>query len=244
MRNRLNSEEIYDQYIDATAALLMDRYAAAMQESMEAEKDEAEIPEELDRKCRKLIRKKLAGKRFRYVLRKLLRMTGAAAMIVVLLFGAVGILFTTVEAVRVPIINFFIEQKDGYLEIGGRGDAASASVAADENDPLAGLLPEGYEIVLYDVSASGNITALYENSRGDAILLDICPGQSVLQIDTEHASASETLQIGAWEAILVEKEGYQLAWLDSDSDLLYHLAATALTREEIIDLAKNIEKSR
>lgn len=151
MEKYLNSEEIFEQFADAAAALVMDQYVTAMQESVaaEAEVPLVEIPEELDQKCRRLIKKKLAKKQRKYVAKKLLRFTRTAVLTVVILFGVVGILFTTVEAVRVPIINFFLEQKDGYLEI--RGGDTNNSYYVGEHSPrgdnlLEGLLPADYAV--------------------------------------------------------------------------------------------------
>lgn len=64
MEKYLNSEEIFEQFADAAAALVMDQYVTAMQESVAAESEVplVEIPEELDQKCRRLIKKKLAKK--------------------------------------------------------------------------------------------------------------------------------------------------------------------------------------
>ena len=243
------NENVYEQYIDAATALVMEQYALAMREQLQAEENDAEsveFPAELDKKCRKLIRKKLAKERGKHIAKRALRFSGVAAALVIALFGIGGILFTTVEAVRIPIINFFVEQRDGYVEVNG----AEQNTEAEESNnvdflslenPLADILPEGYELRLYDLNRTGNITAFYENAQGDSITLDVCKNQDVILIDTEDA-VQERLKLGSYDAILVEKNGYQLAWLDVETARLFHLNATALSREEIIALAENIIK--
>ena len=244
------NENVYEQYIDAAAALVMEQYALAMREQLQAEENDAEsveFPAELDKKCRKLIRKKLAKERGKHIAKRALRFSGVAAALVIALFGIGGILFTTVEAVRIPIINFFVEQRDGYVEVNG----AEQNTEAEESNnvdflslenPLADILPEGYELRLYDLSRTGNITAFYENAQGDSITFDVCLSQGVIQMDTEEAAAQERLKIHSHDAVLVEKNGYQLVWLDTETSRLFHLNATALSREEIIALAENIIK--
>ena len=136
--------------IDATAAWLMKQYTLAVQEVLQSEADDEEMPEELDKKCRELIKKEVKRQRYKQIAGKVGRFTCAAMLTVVMLFGVVGILFTTVEAVRAPIIRFFIAQKKGHLEItdsGEESDTRALTNTADfseMNARLAALLPEGY----------------------------------------------------------------------------------------------------
>ena len=136
--------------IDTTAAWLMKQYTLAVQEVLQSETDDEEMPEKLDKKCRELIKKEVKKQRYKQIAVKAGRFTCAAALTVVMLFGVVGILFTTVEAVRAPIIRFFIAQKEGHLEItdsGEESDTRTLTNTADfseMNARLAALLPEGY----------------------------------------------------------------------------------------------------
>ena len=248
MEKYLNSEEIFEQFADAAAALVMDQYVTAMQESVaaEAEVPLAEIPEELDQKCRRLIKKKLAKKQRKHVAKKLLRFTRTAVLTDVILFGVVGILFTTVEAVRVPIINFFLEQKDGYLEIRGGDTNSNRYVeehSASADAILEGLLPADYCLETYDQNSAGGISIMYVNPLGEYIILCVDPYAGTLHVDTEDAVAEYTT-ISGCEAVLINKDGFQLVWLNVESGQLSRLEATALSREEIINLAENIERKR
>ena len=108
--------------IDVTAAWLMKQYTLAVQEALQSETDDEEMPEELDKKCRELIKKEVKKQRYKQIAKKAGRFTCVAMLTVVMLFGVVGILFTTVEAVRAPIIRFFIAQKEDHLEITDSGE--------------------------------------------------------------------------------------------------------------------------
>ena len=136
--------------IDVTAAWLMKQYTLAVQEALQSETDDEEMPEELDKKCRELIKKEVKKQRYKQIAGKVGRFTCAAMLTVVMLFGVVGILFTTVEAVRAPIIRFFIAQKEGHLEITDSGEESDTRTLtntadfAEMNARLAKLLPEGY----------------------------------------------------------------------------------------------------
>lgn len=252
MNKPLTSEEIYEQYIDAATALIMDQYAAAIQKSIEAEEpgEDIAIPEALDRKCRKLIKKELARKHRKQLAKKALRFTRNIAIVIIMLFGVAGILFATVEAIRIPIINFFIEQKEGYLEITGSEEnsensaEANASEFAERNARLKELLPEGYVQVANEVSSTGNASTVYANPAGDRIVFCTNSHRGILHLDTEGAAFSEKTSVGTHEAILIEKNGCHLAWFDSEGKILYQLVSNSMSREEMIDLANNLEKNR
>lgn len=211
----------------------------------------AEIPEALDKKCRKLIREKLSKERRVRFAKKAMHFTVATASCVVMLFGVVGILFTTVEAVRIPIINFFLAQKNGYVEVSsvpahvgantpdnGQDFGANADIIAQ----LATIIPEGYSITEYTTTKGGGFAVLFENDSSESIYFFADSATKELRVDDEHAEFTTKLRILSHEALLIEKDGYQLVWFDEDSSRLYQLSASALTREEVIALAKNIEK--
>ena len=234
--------------IDATAAWLMKQYTLAVQEVLQSETDDEEMPEELDKKCREMIKKEVKNQRYKQIAGKVGRFTCAAMLTVVMLFGVVGILFTTVEAVRAPIIRFFIAQKEGHLEItdsGEESDTRTLTNTADfseMNVRLAKLLPEGYVQTENEISSKGNTVVTYMNSAGKTAIFSASFQQKKFHFDTEGASSVERMTIGTYEAILVEKNGYRLAWFDAENKLLYQLISDDLSREELIIIINNLLK--
>lgn len=184
--------------------------------------------------------------RYKRIARKAGRFTCAAALTVVMLFGVVGILFTTVEAVRAPIIRFFIAQKEGHLEITNSGketDTRTLTNTADfaeMNARLAKLLPEGYVQTDENVSSMGNTMATYVNSEGGRIVFSIKPQQRTFHFDTEETASTEKMKIGTYDAILVAKNGYRLIWFDAANNVLYQLITDALSKDEIISIADEL----
>lgn len=252
MSEHSGNNEVYERFLDATAELVMEQYAVSVAEAWDSPAaEQIEIPEALDKRCRGLIRKKLSKERHTRFAKRATRFAVAAMLCVVMLFGVAGILFTTVEAVRIPIINFFISQRDGYIEIGGIADqtipaANSQTMGTDSAlaERLSKLMPEGYMAVQSGSAETDNFAVLYENNAGDSIYFCIDPYDGMLHVDTESVVSTEKLKIGDCNAVLVEKVGYQLLWLDEKVGMVYQLSADALTREEIVDLAKNIGKIR
>lgn len=237
--------------IDATAAWLMKQYTLAVQEALKFEPDDgAEMPEELDKKCRELIKKEVKRQRYKQIAKKAGRFTCAAMLTVVMLFGVVGILFTTVEAVRAPIIRFFIAQKEDHLEITDSGeeiDTRTLTNTADfseMNARLAKLLPEGYVQTDENVSSMGNTMATYVNPEGDRIVFCANSYQGILHFDAENTNSAESITIGTHTAILVEKDGYRLEWLDANEGILYQITSNSLSREDVIRIANSFDRIR
>ena len=240
-----SDQEIYDQFADAATELMMRQYAKATGKTVMKTAPMQKTSGELDEKCHKLIKKRLRNQQIKTVSKMVLRYSKVAAMFVLMLFGVVAILFTTVEAVRVPIINFFIEQKDGYLEISGTEDEKKPSEERETTakNPLDGLLPEGYELVMYEEYSTGGFAVIYEKAEQERILYSERTNNNMLTVDSEGA-VTENLTILSYEAVLISKEGYQLVWLNETDERLYRIEADTLSREQIIELAENIEKNR
>lgn len=150
-----------------------------------------------------------------------------------MLFGIGGILFTTVEAVRVPIINFFIAHTDCYLEISGSSIDSNQDADIISKYVRWDFFPEGYDFKCCENTSSGGFLLVYEDDANDYIILTIEPSEGTLHVDVENA-ASETLSILGCKAILINKDGHQLVWLNEKKGERLQLDATALSREEII----------
>ena len=239
--------EIYERFLDAAAALVMDQYGAAVADSVSRTAAEpVEIPEALDKKCRKLIREKLPKERRVRFAKKAMRFTVAAALCVVMLFGVTGILFITVEAVRIPIINFFIEQKTGYAEFGapviGRENTGLLPDEVSLSKAIGALLPLEYRLVLSEEDSDENTVFLYMNAAGESITVSIDIYNGVYRVDTEDAAFTETIVLGANDAYLISKNGYRMIWIDEKSERVYQLSASNLAKEDVIELAQKLEK--
>lgn len=201
--------------------------------------------EELDERCRKQIKRNLRKQQMKVVAKMALRYTKRVAMFIVMLFGIVGILFTTVEAVRVPIINFFIEQKDGYLDITGEEnrDKLLATEKAETTNLLEELVPNGYTLRMSEENYEGGILCIFENSLGNRIILSEDPHYSEFDVDNEN-SKMESLTILSYEAVLISKEGFKIVWFVPEKNRICYLESDALSREQIISLAEKLENNR
>lgn len=237
-----SDQEIFDQYAEAATELIMRQYALAMGEAVPESSPEQKISRALDEKCRKQIRKGLRKQQLRVAAKMVLRYTKRIAMFVLMLFGVAGILFTSVEAIRTPIINFFMEQKAGYLEITGTEESPVGGNSSAKN-PLDGLLSADYAPVILEKSRTGGILAMYETAEGAYIIFSAIPHTGVINVDSENANI-EHIAILSHDGMLIEKNERQLLWVNRETGRMCRLETNTLSREEIIALAENIEKNQ
>ncbi|MBQ6431192.1 MAG: DUF4367 domain-containing protein [Oscillospiraceae bacterium] len=250
-KNR-NSEALYDRFADAAAALVMDQYVAALADRYAAEDAASvEVGGALDQRCRKSIKKGERKRLWERIGKRTLRVARVAVITFLILCGTFVVLFSTVEAFRVPVINFFINQTDKYLELTDQDvvfndiDPYYLNPSDVGEDLLEGLLPDGYVPALYDESGQGDQTIMYKNLQNEEefVFYNYYPMTGTLHVDTEDAVV-ENITIYGYEAILIQKHGYQLVWYYDGGAPLQILSATSLSREEVIALAEAIERRR
>ena len=246
MSKRSIDKQVYEQYVDATVALFMEHYAVALGDAtMQTKAPELSCSETLDLRCMTAIRKECAKLRRKEAWKSTKRVLCSAAVLLIALLSLSSVLFMTVEAFRVPVIYFFIEQGDGFWAITGKNDDdpidPATSDGFDPNDPLAGLLPEGYTFSYAKQSINGSTTLTYKNANGDRLILLIRLGTSDLTIDREDAPISKKCKVAESDGVFVVKDGFtQLAWVNPEKSTSYLLNADALDEDTLVMIAEKL----
>ncbi len=234
-------EKLMERYDDAAFALMMDEYAEAEGEAILAEFRAAaeagelpEMPEELDKACRNTIRREYARRERRVRLRQLRR---AAARVAVAVFVVIGILSTlvfSVEALRIPFMRFILEDHGEYSQLIPADNPADN---VDPEDPFVAFLPEEYVKIMDDKDESRLIIA-YQCNDDIAKLSGVyhITEAAEIRIDTENAVVS-TIVVKEQECFLVEKEGYQLTWLDMEKNILFSFYVSGFDKETFLNQA-------
>ena len=235
-------KQVYEQYVDATVALFMEHYGMALTDAtMQTKTSEPSCSEALDMRCMTAIRKECAKLRRKELWKSTKRVLRSAAVLVVALLSLSSVLFMTVEAFRLPIINFYIEQGDGYWAITGKsGDDLGSAASGEFNpqDPLAGLLTEGYQLEKVSGDLERGIRAAYINSQGDRIRFVITRAP-VITVDSENAPISKEYLIAGCAGVYVHKDGlFQLGWVNKETNMSYLLSSDSLTEEELLSVAE------
>lgn len=237
-------EELQDRYEDALFALLMDDMAVdegkkALEENERLKNDPAaEVPEDVDKRCRKTIRRRFTQLRLRAVG----QVTGKALCMMAMVLGVASFLFVGAFAasstVRSTVLNLVVEVFPD-----------STSFFFTEEQPpdtlrqvTVGWVPEGFALVdeghddvrswsVYQSNNGAFFQAMYEMGDG-----------STLNIDTEDIMLSGIVEIGGNEARLYEKEGLiQIIWCTPDKTAFLAIMGEYIDREDMVRIAKSIE---
>lgn len=246
MNNNI-SRDVYERYIDAATALFMEYYSCDMGENirkeMEAEVNEAfTIPQELDDRCRELIKKECATRHRNNYWKSVVKGLRYVAAFAVILLAAASVLFVSVEAIRIPIISYYVEHSEGYWELSSSDNGAEPeTVQFDVSDPLAGIVPEEYELVVLDGESLNRLVAIYEKGPGSEIFFSAEDSNGSLQIDSEGAQISQTYQLCGKDIILVVEDAeVRLAWIDEALSTTFTLIATDMSSETLLDIAEQL----
>ena len=240
--NEQKKQKLLEQYDDAAFALLMDEYAeeegARLMAEFEAAQAAGQVPEmprELDEQCRRMIRRDSAQKRGRQAARRFRKVAVKAAVAVLVFIGLMATVVMSVDAVRAPVLNFFVQYFDTFASI-----STEDHPEANNTDPLIaleGLIPMDYIQTLHSVNANTVFTQ-YENADGEKISLDILSSGGSINIDTEDAECTEVF-LGDYKALLIEKYGYQIVWTD-DVGMTYVFYASNLSKKEVIEICASL----
>ena len=248
--NEQKKQKLLEQYDDAAFALLMDEYAETEGARLMAEFEAAqaagqvpEMPQELDEQCRRMIRRDRVKKRGRRAAHSFRRVAVKAAVAVLVFIGLMTTLVMSVDALRIPILNYFIEHSEKYSTLELYQNETQILPDFDlpdtnPNDYLIQFLPEGYTSVYY-YDDGGLINSGYQNQDGSTIYFDMMPGTAMYQFDTENATY-DYIVIGGLDVILVEKEGFQAVWTNTDQSIIFSITASDLSRNEVIDFLTEI----
>jgi len=246
-KNRTYQEK-YERYVDATVDLIMNRYNDILTENIRTEVDElenmqTEFPPHLHDQCMALIKnahkKRKQQQRGKQVL-KVLRM---AAVFALVLLSLTSILFVTVEAIRLPIINFFIEKNENYWNIttDTQEHWETYTDTVDWTDPLQGLLDEEYKLVFQEGDSCHDAAVIYENSNAEQIFFSARPTESSIRIDSEDIDYSKELLICDYDAILVAEDHIiTLVWMHNRLDAIYTIVADGITESQVIHIAEQL----
>lgn len=252
MNKRAVNKDVYENYIDASVALFMEYYSVvSLSDNVQAELDaancdEIQFPAQLDGRCRQLIKNRTAHYRRKQYLKTCWKGLKYAAACVMVVLSLTSVLFMTVEAVRVPIINYYIEQCEGHWEIdrGGNDDSTKAREEIDLVNLLGNVIPEDYQMVVKNGDSLENMAVSYKNPNGKRFYCRTAPGYNWTTVDSEDAQTSRQQQICGYNAITVEKDGrVQLTWIHFDLGIVFSMFADDMSEAEITAIGERLIES-
>ena len=240
-------EILREQYEDALFALLMDRMICAEGERLLEENERlksdpnAEIPEKLMKRCRKVIAREYAKKHFASVRHFSVKLFQKAAIV-----ALTGMLFFTgalaaSETLRNSTMNLIVEAFEDHTNY--RFDGLQEEDFMLEFE--VGWIPEGF--VLKDqVHGQHSAYTYYTGNNSEALAIDLTAisKSGNTGVDTENA-IKENLDIKGRTATLVTKDYLELIIPIPERTQLLVIALWTndflIGREEVIRIAENIE---
>ena len=252
MNNLRIDKELEEQYVDASVALFMDQYAQVLSQKldqeMENDKEYADLvyPESLDQRCRKLIQdehKRMRRKKRVVTVKKVLN---RAAIILVALLALSSVLFMTVDAIRIPIMNFFVEkQSDSWHITGSSQNTAKVESQGTSTfgftNSYANRMPSEYSVVQIIFDTHTDFFGVFENSLGQEVRLFINPAESNIYIDSENVDTAEYILVLDYEGVLISEGEYcRVVWLQND--VLITIISKNMDNQSAIALAELISE--
>jgi len=233
---------VQEKYLDVAAELFMTHYAAILEETIgeDADLGNEEFPPELDQRCRNLIQVHIRQQRKQMRRRLTLATLRNVAVVMLILVSTFTILFYNVEAVRVPVMNFFIEKFDTHWEI-TYSPPDDMSSEFNPDNPLQSILPEDFDLLSVDNSWEvGMVVADYANSKKQSVHCYIVPTGGTIILDTEDADVT-TFSLNGNEAIMtVEQNIVQINWNDWNAGICFTLVTENIDSDTTLSYAEEI----
>lgn len=231
-------QRLLDQYEDAALQLLMDEYAEAEGERLLKEFEEAErrgevedIPEELDQKCRQIIHRSFAAKRRKDKVTSIGKMLGKVAVIVFLLTGFSTTVVLSVEAFRIPILNYLIKHEVRFSTLLFIGDNEEPKEDPWESIDVEDCVPKEFWLEYKRNNPNGGFSYVFMNEESDCITIEITPSTGMINYDTENTQQKPT-KVNGHEAVLVLGDGYRIIWMNAEESYVVDVTAEGLLEDE------------
>lgn len=256
MDNHRNNAET--QFTDAGLALLLDWSAESDGELLWEEycTSNCTMPLDLDIQCRKQIQKTIQkNSRHTFMMRFLKTAGHIAASLTVILCLTVS-LITSVEALRVPVLNFILKNSPRATAILFQSSTTPGETQLEE---LCSILkfsvPEGYTLEMERVYRNEftnpqTVTSVFMaflDANENLLTIQVSPAEGSWSVDTENAVVTHRTLEGQ-NAIFIEKSPeFQVLWLNETQNLFYHISASSMEKADfenyVITLAKEIRYS-
>lgn len=196
----------------------------------------SEMPEALDGRCRELIEEAFTQPRCRSRSKHISAFIARAAVVVLLLFGLSTVMVLSVDAFRVPVLNFLLDNSGKYCSVVLDANAQHEVIAvASVAERFESAIPNEYRLVDQE-SSTNHGTITYENDDGQLLCLLFETEQNHINLDAEDIEYSP-VDFGDYYAVFWEKNGYSLMWLDNENQVIYRLWASDLDKSEFWKLA-------
>lgn len=243
--NDQRRERLEDAWDEAALELLMDDYAEMAGSELYEEylsnleqwKVE-ELPADLDKSCQNLIQSSFSAEseteKSDWINAAICRVC-RAAMVVLATFGATATIVVSVDALRVPIFNFFLKQEQRYTIVSS-SEEADDLISREHIENIRDYIPREYKIVYETYFGDGYYNLRYKNGSGDIISIRAGEGDIELYADTEDATF-EKIDINGKSALFIQKNGMRIIVQKANSQAVLDFYAEAMEENDFFRIA-------
>ncbi len=171
----------------------------------------------------------------------------AIALFITIILLATSVL--TVEAVRIKVLNFFINVQQEYTEIGLKEKSEEENLKEEDmknvpsnwKNTYAPLdIPAGYSIN-NSVNEDNFKTIEYANGRNEMIIYQQFDEEVISNIDTEKADSIKEITVQGHKGLLINKDGKRtITWSNDTKAFLIITKTCNLQDEDMIKMAESV----
>ncbi len=246
----VRKQELIEQYEEAALALLMEEYAEAQGELLWREYEEAvaqgkteAMPQALKDKCQRLLQKAYKKGRNRSLLRRIFKTCAKVMVVALALFGILSATVLSIEALRVPTLNFILDRggKFAFVNV-GFNDAGLEKQFKAMVKTVEANLPKGYSLEETPDTSGMSLLIRTKNSEGEKLTIHVGRDTAQIKVDTENAQIQEMELEGGKKGYLIYKDGPYIIWHDEEKGLIISVAARKIEPDDFWRLVNALAK--
>ncbi len=238
-------EELWENYEDAVFTILMETVAEqegqkALQLMQELKHDpSAQVPEEVQKKAKKTIRKAFAAQKREPIKHFAFKAVQRIIVAVLVVVATTTCVFAAFPEVRANLHNLLIRVYEDHTKFSYSEQRYGDEYASADFTIEPGWLPDGFVL-----SGEGQIDSLiykdYENMNNAkfSIIKKVMDGS--LLVDSENTKETKII-IQQYEATLIEKEDWKCLVIPMPKeDKIVYFESNGVSSEDIIRIAENL----
>lgn len=231
--NYLNNELNEDFLLRKIATSLVEKDSLLFDELQNDETIVNPLQDDLDKRISAIINDKFNKEQNVKKYNKIKKTLIKAAVIIFVISSGFVISFTTVDAFRVKVLNYYIENFDTH-----------ASFMPKEEKPFmvfkAGYIPEGY-MEGDEFKSASSYALTYYNQEKNMIAITLYNSETVFNVDTENCKRYD-ITINNQNGYIFRKPGTLiLVFKFYENSIVISSNDDKLTNEEFIIIAKSID---
>lgn len=238
-------QEKYEKYMDAAIEYFMECYDDVLTEDMQQEADRLrehpdKTPPHLEAQGLALIKKATARCRRSRAFKSIKKAAKKLAVFAMVLLSLSSILFMTVDAVRAPILQYYITKNVSDWDITDTPvPEAFSQPGLDFSDPLGDSVPEGFVLTKSEGPSFESMTAVYKDGNSRQITFLSGSIHDSTRINTHEALVEEIIVRNGTDVIhIVRENSITYAWYYEGSETLFILiteGVDAAATEKMLD---------